>query len=111
MRISYPQRSSFESPLRAAIGGASARLSKGLPVAVRLRPGGYDARVVVVVDPRDNRSFQSDWKQSDPSRFPARIRAASKALFLEGQIGTFAVSHFSGILEIRRVVAAGPRLH
>jgi hypothetical protein len=111
MRIGYPQRSSFEAPIRAAIGAARAQLSKGLPVAVRLPPGGYEGKVVVIVDPRDDRSFQSDWGYPDPSRFPARIRAASKALFLEGQFGSFAVSHSNGILQIRRVVSVGTRLH
>jgi hypothetical protein len=102
MRITYPRQSSFEHPIRAAIRAGRERLSRGLPVTVTLRPRGYKGRVVVTIDPGDRRSFQSDWEQPDPSRFPARIKAAAKALLTDGEYGTFTISHADGILQIQR---------
>jgi two-component system chemotaxis response regulator CheY len=102
VRISYPERSSFEAMIRTAIKEGHHRLSRGLPVTLSMGPRGFKGSFAVTIDPDDIHCFETDWEHPDPSRFPARIRAAAKALLAEGQFGTFAVSHADGILQIRR---------
>lgn len=45
-------------------------------------------------------SFTVDFKNTDPTRFPARIKAAARALCQEGYDGTYKISHKSGALTI-----------
>ncbi len=102
MRINYPEWSRFEAPIRRAIEEGRGQLSRGVPVRVRLGPHGFKGRFAVTIDPADPHCFETDWEYPDPSWFPARIRAAAKALLAEAQFGTFAVSHADGVLQIRR---------
>jgi hypothetical protein len=47
-------------------------------------------------------SFTVDFKNVDPTRFPARIKAAARALCQEGYDGTYEISHKAGELKIRK---------
>lgn len=76
-------------------------LSRGLPLPVTLGSGGYHGRVEVVIDSDDAETFGTNWEGTDPTRFPARIRAAATALFNSACFGKFEISHEDGLLEIR----------
>jgi hypothetical protein len=102
MEITYSKRSAFLEPCVAAIREQSAQLDEGEPVQVTFDEiGGYDGRIVVIISRSNRESFCTDWAGSDPTRFPARIRAAATALLECGCEGAFVVSHESGSLTIR----------
>jgi len=101
--IAYSTRSQFLDACEAAIRGHRADLDAGGTVHVDLGEGGYDGRIVVTIRPDDRASFGTDWTNSDPSRFPARIKAAATALLNCGCEGAFEVSHATGSLAIRSV--------
>ena len=63
---------------------------------------GYDGRVTVNIRPRNLDTFATNWTNNDPSRFPARIKAAATALKDSGNVGRFEITHTDGMLEIRR---------
>jgi hypothetical protein len=48
-------------------------------------------------------SIAVNFKNPDPTRFPARIRAAARALCQGGFEGTFEISQKAGILTIRKI--------
>jgi hypothetical protein len=101
--IAYSIRSEFLDASEAAIRSHRAELDAGAIVTVSLPEGGYDGRVVVTIRPGDRASFGTDWEGSDPTRFPARIKAAATALLNCGCEGQFEVSHQNGSLAIRSV--------
>lgn len=70
---------------------------------VDLGEGGYDGRVVITIRQDGGESFVTDWTNPDPTRFPARIKAAATALLNCGYEGMFEVSHADGTLAIRSV--------
>jgi len=70
-------------------------------VHIDLDEGGYDGRVIVTIHATDRTIFGTDWERADPTRFPARIRAAAAALLSCGCEGRFEVSHSDGSLTIR----------
>jgi len=47
-------------------------------------------------------SITVNFKNPDPTRFPARIKAAARAICQEGFDGTFEISQKAGILTIRK---------
>jgi hypothetical protein len=69
---------------------------------VQLEPGGYDHSVSVTISLDNTVDFETDWQGSDPTRFPARIKAAAAALLQQGMSGSFQISHQDGILSIKR---------
>lgn len=97
----YPTRSKFLDSCETAIREHRAELNAGAPVHVDLREGGYEGRVVVTIRPTDRDVFATDWDRGDPTRFPARIKAAAAALFNCHCQGRFEVSHADGSLTIR----------
>jgi hypothetical protein len=101
--IVYATRSRFLDPSEAAIRGHRADLDGGRTVHVELGDGGYDGRIVVTIRRNDRAFFGTDWTSSDPTRFPARIKAAATALLNCGCEGSFEVSHADGALAIRAV--------
>jgi hypothetical protein len=103
MDIAYATRSQFVDTCEAAIHGHRAELEAGGVVHVDLTEGGYDGRVVVTIHPNDRASFGTDWESTDPTRFPARIKAAATALLNCGCEGRFEISHSDGSLAIRSV--------
>ncbi len=72
-------------------------------VIVELGAGGYPGTVRVELTEEANDSFATDWERADPTRFPARIRAAATALRDKRCFGVFSVSHDEGRLTIDRI--------
>ena len=103
MDIAYSTRSQFLEACEAAIRGHRAELDAGSEVSVTLSDGGYEGRIVVTIRPNDHSFFGTDWTNTDPSRFPVRIKAAATALLNCGCAGPFEVSHTDGSLTIRSV--------
>lgn len=103
MDIAYPTRSQFVDACEFAIRQHRAELQAGGLVHVGLHEGGYDGRVVVTIDPADRAVFGTEWESADPTRFPARIKAAAAALLNCRCEGRYEVSHSDGSLTIRAV--------
>lgn len=103
MHIAYSTRSQFLDSCESAIRVHRADLDGGSTVYIDLGEGGYDGRVAVTIRQIDRASFGTDWTSSDPTRFPARIKAAATALLNCGCEGTFEVSHADGSLAVRAV--------
>lgn len=103
MDIAYSTQSQFLEACEAAIREHRAELDAGETVSVDLGDGGYAGRIVVTIRSDDRTSFGTDWTSSDPTRFPARIKAAATALLNCGCQGAFEVSHTDGSLAIRTV--------
>ena len=103
MDITYATRSQFLATCKAAIREHRAELAAGSVVHVDLQEGGYDGRVLVTIRLNDRTAFGTDWESTDPTRFPARIKAAATALLHSGCEGRFEVSHSDGSLTIRTV--------
>ncbi len=103
MDIAYATRSQFLGVCEAAIRGHRAELDADGVVHVDLKEGGYDGRVIVTIRPNDHMAFGTDWESTNPTRFPARIKAAATALLNCGFEGRFEISHSDGSLIIRAV--------
>jgi hypothetical protein len=101
--IAYATRSQFLNACEAAICGHRAELDAGRVVDVDLGEGGYNGRIVVTIRPNDRSFFGTDWESADPTRFPARIKAAATALLNCGCLGRYEVSHSDGSVTIRSV--------
>lgn len=100
MRIDFATRSSFLPAIHAALddaGGCEGR------VVVQLSPQGYPGTIRLELTEGTSDSFATDWEGADPTRFPARIRAAATALRDRRCFGVFVVSHDEGRLTIDRV--------
>lgn len=65
--------------------------------------GGYDGRVTVAIHAEDPTVFGADWEGRDPTRFPARIKAAATALLNCGCERRFELSHMGGSLTIQAI--------
>src|SRR4030095_16199858 len=98
VHIAYPTRSQFIDVCALAIRQHRAELQAGGLVHVGLPEGGYDGRVVVTINPADRAVFRADWERADPTRFPARIKAAAAALLNCRCEGRYEVSHSDGSL-------------
>jgi hypothetical protein len=103
MDIAYPKRSSFLEMFEAEVEERQAELQSGRSLEIQLNGGGYDGSVIALIDPSNREHFCSDWEGADPTRFPARIKAAAAALLNCGCRGKFEISHSSGSLRIRAV--------
>jgi hypothetical protein len=100
--IPFVTRSRFLEDCEKAIRDDRDRLEDGEPLGVAFDEGGYAGRVAVIIRDGDSGYFGSDWEGSDPTRFPARIRAAATALFNCGCRGSYEILHENGALAIRR---------
>jgi hypothetical protein len=103
MWIDYPTRSSFLKPCTTVIERHAQALRNGETITVHLSRQGYNGQVFLTVTKENPGAFWTEEKYKDPTRFPARIRAAAWALYREGKFGTFEVGHDTGTLTIRRV--------
>jgi len=56
----------------------------------------------VHLTPLNSSSFGTDWDRPDPTRFPARLKAAATALNAVGMRGHYALTHAAGVLTIQR---------
>jgi hypothetical protein len=102
MDIPYVDRSGFLEACERAIRLSRGSLSTGHVIRVELDADtpGYAGRVIVEIRADDRSGFGTDWEASDPTRFPARIRAAATGLYNCGCFGRFAISHREGVVEI-----------
>lgn len=101
MNIPYISRSKFLATCEEVITAQRDQLHSGVEVA--LVPGGYSGRVSATIRLENPTKFETDWEASDPTRFPARIKAAITALRNCGCSGTFAIVHRNGGLSIKRM--------
>lgn len=102
MKIKYVTRSRFLLPCKAAIHKIATKLQSGGSVSVNLPSGGYDGDVNVNLAGSNSQTFESNWNNTDPSRFPARIKAAATALKDLGYVGRYRITHSEGVLTIRQ---------
>ncbi len=101
--IKYPVKgSAFTSPCSQVLRNKSDALKNGEVVAVALggASGGYPGDVVVEIDGSNSAEFCADWKNPDPTRFPARIKGAAHALYLLDLGGRYRIRHSNGNLTI-----------
>jgi hypothetical protein len=109
MRIKYNVRSEFAKGIGQTIHQNQDGLLEGSPITLILSSRGYKGDIHIAISANDRDTFFADWEQSDPSRFPARIKAAASALRELGIFGQFKISHDTGTLTIRRVYPSGSR--
>jgi hypothetical protein len=86
MTIRFPMRSEFLDALRTGIKHGRAELECDHPVEIRLKPGGYQGKWVVIIRPDNQEEFEAVGSMSDPSRFPQRIKVAAWALTSGGSV-------------------------
>jgi len=101
MRIPFLiHQGQFRLVIQDAIQNAEGKF----PVTVQLQTGGgYSGSIRVEITEASPREFHSDWEGTDPTRFPARIRAAATALRDTKQLGTFLITHKDGEICISAV--------
>lgn len=63
---------------------------------------GYSGEVRATIHPDLDEGFGSDWPGEDPTRFPARIRAAASALKDNGFKDDWMISHNDGTIKIQK---------
>jgi hypothetical protein len=103
MEISYlKRRSKFLAPCVDAISQQRDALLAGKIIRVDLRDAaGWELAVKATISDKDKLSFGTDWKNKDPSFFPARLKAAATALRNCGLNGNFIVEHNNSTVTIR----------
>lgn len=99
MKIPYAIRSKFTAPCQESLAAQRAQLETGDVVSISLAAGGYSGQATVTI--RGGEGFDTDWNGSDPTRFPARLKAVATALRGCGFAGTFAISHADGIVSVK----------
>jgi hypothetical protein len=104
MNIRYPSLSQFIETLREGVKLGRSRLEQGHPIEVKLKPGGYQGKWSVVINPDNPKEFKVIGTMKDPTRFAQRIRVAAWALFVEKVFGRFVIEHDreSGIVTIKQ---------
>ena len=103
MEISYCTRSRFLAICEDAIRTNVANLKRGMMLTIDLESGGYNRRVLATIDTSNDNEFETSWEQKDPTRFPARIKAAATALHHCNCPGEYEISHNDGVLTIRKI--------
>jgi len=108
-----PDRSKFYGPCIDGIDKSKQQLLSGWTIQVQLpESGGYDGDVILRIGSTGDETFQTSWSGSDPTRFPARIKAAATALRDSELVGTFAIRHIDGTVCIAppepRLASPGP---
>jgi hypothetical protein len=106
MDIQYlKRRSEFLAPCESVIRAQRQDLDAGEPIRVifaKLEKG-YPGKVTVVIRSDNPLVFDTNWGgASDPTRFPARIKAAATALRECGLDGSFDIEHEAGELVIQK---------
>jgi hypothetical protein len=102
MDIAFVNRSRFLDDCERTIRDGQDQLEGGGLLEIAFDDGGYPGRVAVTIREGDSGYFNSDWEGSDPTRFPARIKAAATALFNCECRGSYEIVHEDGALTIRR---------
>lgn len=100
MKIPHLTRNgNFRPQMREAL----TRLKECALVEIPLSPqGGYKGEIEVIIESRKEAEFEASVDLSDPTRFPARIRAAATELRDQGFTGSFRITHEDGVLKIGR---------
>jgi len=100
--LKRPNQSAFYDLCQSILQevGNELQLKKPLKVTFEADKGGFPDDERVEIGGPDEKTFQTDWDGSDPTRFPARIRAAATALRDEGWRGTYRIRHEAGSLQI-----------
>ena len=111
MDIAYATRSQFLDICEIAIKEHRTKLDAGDAIRIILREGGYNGKVSITINPDDQSSFSTDWERTDPTRFPARIKAAATALRDCGCDGKFEINHSDGLLKIRSISGTSIHMH
>jgi hypothetical protein len=102
MNIKFASRSSFLIPCKAAIRKCGQKMKDGGSISINLHSGGFKGQICVTIKRSDFKSFGTNWNRSDPTWFPARIKAAATALHDSGYVGRFEITHQDGTLQIRQ---------
>ena len=102
MNIKFTTRSDFFEPIREALEAHGRCPDQETPILVALSEEGYDGEILVEVLPEPDDAFLSNWEGSDPTRFPARIRAAATVLREAKCYGRFLIAHRQGLLSLTR---------
>ncbi len=102
MNIKYAKYSKFLEPCKIAIQNNSKALKNGIPIEVSFIKGGYNGEININIE-ADKSTFSTSWSNQDPTRFPARIKAAATALKYSQCLGVYKVIHNDGLLTITRV--------
>lgn len=105
MQIAYVTRSKFLNVYSDAISAHSDTLNNGGTLEIQSGAGGYAGRVEVELTPTRPDGFTAFWNGADPTRFPARIRAAATALKDCGFMGRFLITHKQGTISICKSIA------
>jgi hypothetical protein len=105
MRIAFAARSIFKDPIEQAVLAQRVALDAGRVVTVLLDAvsEGYPGQVTVELSSEWSTGFISDWQGRDPSRFPARLKAAATVLNGIGAYGRFVLTHRAGTLTLQRL--------
>jgi hypothetical protein len=103
MEIPYASRSRFLGKCEETIRENLDDLQAGVPLRIQFESGGYNDRIKVMIEAANHNEFQTDWEKNDPTRFPARIKAAATALQNCSCAGKYEISHDDGIVIIRQI--------
>ncbi len=102
MEIPFSRRSEFFEPIHGAIKAAGGCSCLNQALTVSLSRQGYPGKIRVFIREEEAGVFDAEWEGSDPTRFPARIRAAATVLRDLRCHGRFLISHQAGVLTITR---------
>lgn len=100
MQINYPRNSKFLNKIEDAITKNKDKLLSGRIITVEFSKQGYNGDIKVIIIKNNSKQFNTNWYSNDPTRFPARIKAAALALYNQGFYGNFTISHHSGLLTL-----------
>ena len=104
-QIPYPNRSKFYPIIKDYILNLDNKKQDGIDIKIELpesEPDGYRGEYTVKIDSVQP-FFETDFKNKDITRFPARIKATALALKESNNIGEFYISHEKRIITIRSV--------
>ena len=100
-----PNRSKFYPIIKGYILNLDNKKQDGIDIKIELpesEPDGYRGEYTVKIDSVQP-FFETDFKNKDITRFPARIKATALALKESNNIGEFYISHEKRIITIRSV--------
>jgi len=104
-QIPYPNKSKFYPIIKDYILNLDNAKQDGIDIKIELpesEPDGYRGEYTVKIDSVQP-FFETDFKNKDITRFPARIKATALALKESNNIGEFYISHEKRIITIRSV--------
>ena len=104
-QIPYPNKSKFYPIIKDYILNLDNTKQDGIDIKIELpesEPDGYRGEYTVKIDSVQP-FFETDFKNKDITRFPARIKATALALKESNNIGEFYITHEKRIITIRSV--------